>query len=110
IASKGDEVLVLVSGSFGDRFAKICETYEMKTHRIEVDWGENIVIDDVADFLEKNKNIKAVFMTQCETSTGILNLVVELSTTIQEKYDELNIVVGVFYVGGVAVVMEVWDL
>src|SRR5699024_12437202 len=89
ITSKGDEVLVLVFGSFGDRFAKICVTYEMKTDRIEVDWVENIVIDDVADFLEKNKNIKAVFMTQCETSTGILNPVEELSKTIQEKSDAL---------------------
>src|SRR5690625_4967937 len=83
IASKGDEVLVLVSGSFGDRFAKICETYEMKTHRIDVDWGENIVIDDDAVFLEKNKNIKAVCMMQCETSTEILIPVEEFSKTIQ---------------------------
>src|SRR5699024_12526687 len=84
IASEGDEALVLVSGSFGDRFAKICETYEMKTQRIEVDWGENIVIDDVADFLEKNKNIKEVFMTQCETSSGILHPVDVLSKSRQE--------------------------
>lgn len=110
IASKGDEVLVLVSGSFGDRFAKICETYEMKTHRIEVDWGENIVIDDVADFLEKNKNIKAVFMTQCETSTGILNPVEELSKTIQEKSDALIIVDGVSCVGGVEAEMDAWGV
>src|SRR5699024_10472103 len=58
IASKGDEVLVLVSGSFGDRLAKICETYERKTHRIEVDWGEKIVIDEVADVPEKHRNRK----------------------------------------------------
>src|SRR5699024_8103446 len=83
IASKGDEVLVFVSGSFGDRFAKICETYEMKTHRIEVDLGENIVIDDVADFLEKNKNIKTEFIKKFESSTGILKPVEKRSNTIQ---------------------------
>src|SRR5690625_5482542 len=82
----------------------------MKTHRIEVDWGENIVIDDVADFLEKNKNIKAVFMTQCETSTGILNPVEELSKTIQEKSDALIIVDGVSCVGGVEAEMDAWGV
>lgn len=55
VAAEGDEVLVLVSGSFGDRFAKICEEYKMKTHRIEVEWGEEIVVEDVANFLKENK-------------------------------------------------------
>src|SRR5699024_12534645 len=110
IASKGDVLFVLVSCLSGDRFTKICESYEMKTNRIEVDWGENIVIDDVAYFLEKNKNIKAVFMTQCETSTGILNPVEELSKTIQEKSDALIIVDGVSCVGGVEAEMDAWGV
>ncbi len=110
IASAGDEVLVLVSGSFGDRFAKICETYEMKTHRIEVDWGENIVVEDVADFLKGNKNIKAVFMTQCETSTGILNPIEEISKTVQEHSDALIVVDGVSCVGGVVTEMDAWGV
>src|SRR5699024_6334760 len=71
IVSQGDEEVVLVSGSVGDRVANICETYEMKTHLIEVEWCEHVVEDDVADFLEKNKNLRAFFMTQCETSSGI---------------------------------------
>lgn len=110
VASAGDEVLVLVSGSFGDRFAKICETYEMKTHRIEVDWGENIVVDDVAEFLKENKNIKAVFMTQCETSTGILNPVEEISKAIQDNSDALIVVDGVSCVGGVVTEMDAWGV
>lgn len=110
VAAAGDEVLVLVSGSFGDRFAKICETYEMKTHRIEVDWGENIVVDDVAEFLKENKNIKAVFMTQCETSTGVLNPVEEISKAIQDNSDALVVVDGVSCVGGVVTEMDAWGV
>lgn len=110
VAAAGDEVLVLVSGSFGDRFAKICETYEMKTHRIEVDWGDNIVVDDVAEFLKENKNIKAVFMTQCETSTGILNPVEEISKAIQDNSDALIVVDGVSCVGGVVTEMDAWGV
>src|SRR5699024_27451 len=82
----------------------------MKTHRIEVEWGENIVIDDVADILEKNKNIKAVLMTQCETSTGILNPVEELSKTIQEKSDSLINLHGRSYLGGVEAQLDAWGL
>ena len=110
VAAEGDEVLVLVSGSFGDRFAKICEEYKMKTHRIEVEWGEEIVVEDVANFLKENKQIKAVFMTHCETSTGILNPIAELSKTVQENSDALVIVDGVSCVGGVEAEMDAWGV
>lgn len=110
VAAEGDEVLVLVSGSFGDRFAKICEEYKMKTHRIEVEWGEEIVVEDVANFLKENKQIKAVFMTHCETSTGILNPIEELSQTVQENSDALVIVDGVSCVGGVEAEMDAWGV
>lgn len=110
VAATGDEVLVLVSGSFGDRFAKICEEYKMKTHRIEVEWGDEIKVEDVANFLKENKNIKAVFMTQCETSTGIMNPIEELSKTVRETSDALVVVDGVSCVGGVVTEMDAWGV
>src|SRR5699024_3384615 len=40
--SSGDEVLVIVTGSFGDRFAKICEAHQLKVHRLDVTWGQAV--------------------------------------------------------------------
>src|SRR5699024_12030316 len=57
-----------------------------------------------------NKNINAVWMTQCETSTRILKPVEELSKTIQEKSDALMIVDGVSCVGGVEAEMDAWGV
>lgn len=110
VAKAGDEVLVLVSGSFGDRFAKICETYNMKTHRLEVEWGDEIIVEDVANFLKENRNVKAVFMTQCETSTGIMNPIEEISKAVQDNSDALTIVDGVSCVGGVVTEMDAWGV
>src|SRR5699024_7215570 len=59
VASSGDEVLVLVSGSFGERFAQICDSLDLSTHRLEFAWGEAIDISQVEQFLQNNKNIKA---------------------------------------------------
>src|SRR5699024_8139018 len=84
VAARGDEVLVLVSGAFGDRFAKICEAYQFKTHRLDTTWGEVVNVDEVKQFLEQNNKIKAVFMTYCETSTGILNPIDEISKVVRE--------------------------
>src|SRR5690625_4714253 len=52
VANRGDEVLVLVSGSFGNRFAQICEANELRTHRLEFEWGTPVEVEKVRQFLE----------------------------------------------------------
>ncbi len=39
IVEPGDEVLVVVTGAFGDRFTKICNAYNIKAHRLDVGMG-----------------------------------------------------------------------
>lgn len=110
VAEAGEEVLVLVSGSFGERFAQICEALDLKTHRLQFDWGEAIDVAQVKQFLQNNENIKAVFMTQSETSTGIQNPIAEVSEVVHELSDALVVVDGVSCVGGVVTEMDEWGI
>ena len=105
-----DEVLVIVTGAFGDRFAKICEAYHLKTHRLDVPWGEAASPEQLKQFLQTNKNIKAVFLTHCETSTGVLNSIESISKTIRENSDALVIVDSVSSLGGVKTEMDEWGV
>jgi aspartate aminotransferase-like enzyme len=106
----GDEVLVIITGSFGDRFAKICEAYEMKTHRLETEWGKAADPEAVKNFLDDHSNIKAVFATYCETSTGVLNPVQILAETVHNHSDALFIVDGVSCLGAVEAKMDAWSI
>ncbi|SHG19149.1 pyridoxal-phosphate-dependent aminotransferase family protein [Ornithinibacillus halophilus] len=106
----GDEVLVIVTGVFGERFAKICEAYQLNVHRIDVTWGKAVDTLDVENFLKGHPSIKAVFVTYCETSTGVLNPIQELSNIIHTNSDALFIVDGVSAVGGVQTKMDEWGL
>ncbi|SDM41335.1 pyridoxal-phosphate-dependent aminotransferase family protein [Sediminibacillus halophilus] len=106
----GDEVLVVVTGAFGDRFAKICEAYQIRTHRMEVEWGSAATPEDVKQFLETHSGIKAVFATYCETSTGILNPIRDIAKVVQDTSDALVIVDGVSCVGGVQTRMDDWGI
>ncbi|MUK88849.1 aminotransferase class V-fold PLP-dependent enzyme [Ornithinibacillus sp. L9] len=105
-----DEVLVIVTGAFGDRFAQICETYHLRTHRINVTWGEAVPLDLVESYLNNHPAIKAVFATFCETSTGILNPVEKLANIIRRTSEALFIVDGVSSVGAVPTKMDEWDV
>ncbi|API91197.1 class V aminotransferase [Virgibacillus pantothenticus] len=106
----GDEVLIIVTGAFGDRFTKICDEYHMKVHKYEVTWGEGAEPEQLAVLLQKLPNVKAVFATFCETSTAVLNPIKELAKVVHRESDALFIVDGVSCIGGTETKMDEWGL
>ncbi|MFM1652760.1 pyridoxal-phosphate-dependent aminotransferase family protein [Brevibacillus sp. B_LB10_24] len=106
----GEEAAVLVSGVFGERFAKICERYGIIVHRLEVPWGEAITPEVLTPFLKEHSQVKAVFATHCETSTGVLNPIEQLSRVVHEETDALFIVDGVSCLGAVPCEMDKWGI
>ncbi|HEY4600009.1 MAG TPA: alanine--glyoxylate aminotransferase family protein [Cerasibacillus sp.] len=105
-----EEALVIVTGAFGDRFYKICQAHDIKAHRIDVPWGEAVSPDQVKAHLNEHTDIKAVFMTYCETSTGVLNPIADIAKVVREHSDALTIVDGVSCVGGVETKMDEWGI
>ena len=71
--STGDKVIVLNTGYFGERFKKIAKIYGLNVLELEYDFGEAYKIDDVKNIIKENKDIKGIFVTHSETSTGVLN-------------------------------------
>ncbi|RYL93570.1 alanine--glyoxylate aminotransferase family protein [Sporolactobacillus sp. THM19-2] len=104
----GEHAVVIVAGSFGDRFATIAENYGVHTHRLNIEWGKSCSPDELAAFLDKLSGtpVKAVFATFNETSTGVLNPIHELGKVVRKKTDALFIVDGVSCIGAVPVDME----
>ncbi len=47
-----DEIVVIVSGAFGNRFKQIAETYYNNVHIFEVEWGKAVNVPDFIDFFE----------------------------------------------------------
>lgn len=68
--SSGDTVAVVRGGKFGERWGKIAEAYGVNVIYLDVEWGKAISPLEVKKCLDANKQIKAVFTTLCETSTG----------------------------------------
>ena len=109
LLSKGDTALVVRSGKFGERWAELCETYGVKTTCIDVEYGNTVDPEAVEKALERNKSIKAVFITQCETSTGVLNDV-EAVANIVKGYPALLVVDAITAVGVSPFLMDNWQV
>ena len=81
VVNKGDKVLSLVIGNFGERWAKIAASVGAEVEKIQVDPGQAINPAVLSKRLKEdvNKEIKVVTMTHNGTSTAVTNDVQSLS-------------------------------
>ncbi len=107
--SPGDSVLVVVSGKFGERWSKICETFGLNTQVINVTWGEPVDLKSLESLVNNNK-FKAVFSQVCETSTGTLQPIQEMSKIIKTNPECLFIVDAISAMGAIDIPMDEWNL
>lgn len=103
--SPGDEVLVLETGKFGERWAKIAQKFGMNVSFSTVPWGHSTDPDVVRKELRVGA-YKAVLCQACETSTGALNPIREIGHIVRDYPDTLLIVDGITAVGATPLPMD----
>ena len=72
LCSPGDRVLVVSAGHFGERWAEIARRYGCDVVQVRHEWGETPGADDVAARIAEAGGAKVVYLTHCETSTGVV--------------------------------------
>ena len=105
--SPGDKVLAVSNGVFGDRFADIAETYGAEVTRLKFEWGKSVDPDAVRNALKTDSKIKAVLVTQNETSTGVTNDLEAVSAAINE-FDKLVLVDAISGLGCIDLKTDAW--
>ncbi|MDI6830030.1 MAG: alanine--glyoxylate aminotransferase family protein [Actinomycetota bacterium] len=82
--SPGDRVLVAAGGKFGQRFAEIARVYKLQVELYEYPWDEAADPEVIARYLREKPDIKGVFVTHSETSTGVVNDVAAIGELVRE--------------------------
>ena len=109
--SAGDEILSAPVGVFGERFARVAEAFGLKVTRVPTEWGQAVNPAQVVEALRALPKAKGVFLTQNETSTGVMNDVQALAKAIRaERPDILLCVDAVSSLSCVDLQMDAWDL
>jgi aspartate aminotransferase-like enzyme len=96
LTSPGDEVIVVVGGTFSTRWADIAKAYGLTIHTVEVDWRRGANLAEVGSALRQWPNAQVVFHTWSESSTGVLNDMGETGKLVrsQNKYYVVDAVSG----------------
>lgn len=109
LLSAGDMVLVVSGGKFGQRWADICQAYQVEVKTIEVEWGQAVDPQSVAKALEDDSRIKAVFTTFSETSTGVAHDVKTIAGIVA-KHPAVLVVDAITALGVMEMPMDDWQL
>jgi len=105
--SSGDKVIVCNNGKFGERFVEICKRYGLDVIELKYELGEAAKPSDIKNNLDSE--IKGVFVTQSETSTGICNDIKEIGNIVK-KTNALLIVDSISALGSVDMRTDDWEV
>ena len=89
----GDDVLVISTGYFSDRFAAIAERYGGRIQKLTAPLGDVVTLSEIETALQA-RQYKVVIVTHVDTSTAVVTDVKAIAA-LAGKYGALSIVDGV---------------
>ncbi len=108
--SPGDKVVVARNGKFGDRNFQLAKTYGLEVVDLKYEWTSTVNPDDIAAALRNDPDIKGVFVTQSETSSGVLNDVKAVGEIVRDYPNAILIVDSITGIGAVDCKTDEWSL
>lgn len=100
-----DKVVVLNCGTFGQKWVDMCQAFGLNVVNIKIPYGQLPDLSIIDNAI--TNDVKALFVTAHETSTGLLNDIEKIAEITQRK-DVLYIVDGVSSIGADEFYMDKW--
>jgi aspartate aminotransferase-like enzyme len=99
----------VVGGKFGERWANLTKAYGLNTIQLTVPWSETVDPKLIEKTLQENPDVKAVYTTLSETSTGGVTDI-EVIAKIVKKTQAILVVDAVSGLGVVDIKTDEWSV
>ena len=109
LTSAGDRQLVLSAGNFSERWAGMVRAFGADLVHARLEWGETPEPEDLRSALADAGDVKVVYLTHSETSTGVVCDVQALAAVAKEA-GALVVVDAVSSLGAVPLESDLWDI
>ena len=81
----GAVTLVLINGAYGHRMAEILRRLGRPYHSVDKGDSQPVTGEDVSAALDRHPEVSHVTVVHCETSSGILNPLAEISASVKSR-------------------------
>lgn len=105
---KGDKVLVINTGYFGDRYIDLFTRYPVEVRQLKADIGESVPTSLIKEALEQD-SYKLMTVTHVDTSTGV-KVDIESIGRIAKSFDTITVVDGVCATAAVEFRQDDWGI
>src|SRR5438093_7663335 len=109
LTSPGDRQLVLSAGNFGERWAGMAKAFGADLVHARLEWGETPEPEDLRSALADAGDVRVVYLTHSETSTGVV-CDVQALTAVAKEAGALVVVDGVSSLGAVPLETDAWGI
>jgi len=109
LLSPGDKAITVEGGKFGERWTELCHAYGAEAKVISVEWGTAVMPKNIEALLEAEKDVKAVFVTLNETSTGVVTDIKGIAEVVR-KTEAVLVVDAISGLGVVDLPMDDWGV
>ncbi|HDK7188868.1 TPA: alanine--glyoxylate aminotransferase family protein [Clostridium botulinum] len=109
LTEKGDRILVIDNGIFGQGFADFVEIYGGEAVFFKGDRKRDIDIEKLKEFLEKDSDFKYATVVHCDTPSGVINDVSKICPMLKEK-GIITVVDSVSAMGGQELKVDEWKI
>jgi aspartate aminotransferase-like enzyme len=109
LTTPGDRQLVLSAGNFGERWAGMAQAFGADLVHTKLEWGETPEPEDLRAALAAAADVRVVYLTHSETSTGVVCDVQALAAVAREA-GALVVVDAVSSLGAVPLDTDAWEL
>lgn len=96
---RGDNLLIVSHGFFGDRFIEIAEKKGLNVDVISSEWGKTVPVSDIEKKLGE-KTYQAITVTHVDTSTAAVAPIAEIGEMMKKFPETIYIVDGVAATAG----------
>jgi serine---pyruvate transaminase len=109
LTSPGDRQLVLSAGNFGERWAGMAKAFGADVVHTRLEWGDTPDADDLRIALAAAGDVRVVYLTHSETSTGVV-CDVESLTAVAKDAGALVVVDAISSLGAVPLESDAWGI
>ncbi len=109
VANRGDKVVALTNGFFGDRFAEIASYCAAEVVTLSSPPGYIVSTEALKECLDKNPDAVALIVVQNESATGVLNPIPQY-VEIAKKRGLFTVVDSISAFGGAELDVDGWGI